>query len=130
MKCPGWFVEQFPKDFSLDGELWTGRGTFEMLMKTLNSNDSLGWKRIQLMIFDLPNSGESYEVRMRNLANMAFPNHVQLLDVNGCRGNEDIGKYLATIVDLGGEGMMGNNAKSLYKPTRVESLLKVKVSNR
>ena len=47
MKCPGWFVEQLPKDFSLDGELWIGRGTFEILNGTLNSNDSLGWKRIQ-----------------------------------------------------------------------------------
>ena len=129
MKCPSWFIEQLPKEFSLDGELWSGRGTFETLMKTLNSNDSLGWKMIQIIVFDSPNSREPYETRIRNLSNLALPNHVQIIDVNRCRGNEDIGKYLSTIVDLGGEGMMANEMKTLYKPMRVESLLKVKVSN-
>jgi DNA ligase-1 len=128
IKCPDWFIEQLPKDISLDGELWSGRGSFEMLMRTLNSNDVVGWERINLMIFDLPNSRESYEMRMCNLANMILPNHVQIVDVNRCRGNDDIGKYLTIIVDLGGEGMMANKEKSLYKPMRVESLLKVKVS--
>ena len=128
MKCPGWFVEQLPKEFSLDAELWSGRGTFETLMKTLNSNDTLEWKMIQVMVFDSPNSREPYETRIRNLSNLALPNHVQIIDVCRCRANEDIGKYLSTIVDLGGEGMMANEGKTLYKPMRVESLLKVKVS--
>ena len=58
----------------------------------------LDGRGFNLMVFDLPNSGEPYEMRMRNLANLALPNHVQIVDVNRCRGNEDIGKYLATIV--------------------------------
>jgi len=127
MKCPGWFVEQLPEEISLDCELWSGRGTFEMLNGALNSNDIFGWKSINMMVFDLPNSGEPYEVRISNLANLALPNHVQIVDVIRCRGSEDIGKYLATIVDLGGEGMMANKGKSLYKPMRVEWLFKVKV---
>ena len=129
MKCPAWFTEQLPKDVSLDCELWSGRGTLEMLMATINSNNMTGWERIYLMVFDLPNSGEPYETRIRKLANLNLPIHAQMVDIDRCRGNEDGAKYLATIVDLGGEGIMANKAKSLYKPMRVESLLKIKVRN-
>ena len=34
--CPNWFIEELPKDISLDGELWMGRGTFEKLNKYSN----------------------------------------------------------------------------------------------
>jgi DNA ligase-1 len=128
IKCPDWFTYQLPKDISLDGELWNGRGTLEMLMKVLTSSDAVGWDQVSLILFDLPNSREPYEIRIRNLANLTLPNYVQIINVNQCRENEDIGKHLAMIVDLGGEGMIANKAKSYYKPMRVESLLKVKVS--
>ncbi len=128
IKCPDWFVERLPKDIPLDSELWTGRGTFEILMGTLKASESSGWERISLMVFDLPNSRDPYEIRMRNLANLTLPDHVQIVDVNRCKENADIGLHLAIIVDLGGEGMMASEPKSHYKPMRVESLLKVKVS--
>jgi DNA ligase 1 len=128
IKCPEWFIEQFPEEFSLDGELWSGRGTFEMLTATINSKDTIGWKGIDFITFDLPNSGDGYEMRIRNLFKLTLPNHVQIVDVSRCRGNDDIGKYLSRIVDLGGEGMMAMKDKSHYKPMRVEWLLKVKVS--
>ena len=128
MKCPEWFIEQFPKEFTLDGELWNGRGTFEMLIATINSKDSIGWKGIELVVFDFPNSGDPYELRIRNLFKLTLPNHVQIVDVSRCRGNDDIIKYLSTIVNLGGEGIMAIKHKSLYKPMRVEWLFKVKVT--
>ncbi len=128
IECPNWFVKQFPTDITLDGELWSGRGTFEMLMRILNSGpEDTEWNNIYLMVFDLPNSCEPYEMRMRNLANLKLPNHVQIVDINRCKGNEDIEKYLANIVDIGGEGMMANQPQSLYNRMRVDSLLKVKV---
>lgn len=127
IKCPHWFIEQLPKDISLDCELWGGRGTFETLVGRLKSID-VEWERIHLMVFDLPNSGEPYEMRMRNLSNLILPSHVQIVNVDRCKSSEDIGKYLAIIVDLGGEGMMANKSNSIYNPMRVESLLKVKVS--
>ena len=128
IKCPEWFIEQFPEEFSLDGELWSGRGTFEMLAATINSKDTVGWKGIDFIAFDLPNSGDPYETRIRNLFRLTLPNHVQIVDVSRCRGNDDIVKYLSKIVDLGGEGMMAMKDKSHYKPMRVEWLFKVKVS--
>ena len=59
---------------------------------------------------------------------LTLPNHVQIVDVSRCRGNDDIVKHLSKIVDLGGEGMMAMKDKSYYKPMRVEWLFKVKVS--
>ena len=41
---PSWFIEEFPKDITLDGELWMGRGTFELLRGIIN-----GYKRYFIM---------------------------------------------------------------------------------
>ena len=42
---PSWFIEEFPKEeITLDGELWMGRGTFELLRGIIN-----GYKRYFIM---------------------------------------------------------------------------------
>ena len=68
--CPQWFIDQLPNNISLDGEFWIGRGTFELTNGILNSSkDSINWKRITLMIFDIPNSIKPYESRICDLNN-------------------------------------------------------------
>ena len=38
ISCPNWFIEGFPKEMKLDGELWMGRGNLENIMSVLNSS--------------------------------------------------------------------------------------------
>ncbi len=128
INCPDWFLHRLPKGFSVDGELWLGRGTFETLMGIIKLGDVAGWERINFMIFDLPSSKELYETRMSDLSTLELPNYARLVNIRRCRGNDEIHKYLSQIVDLGGEGLMVNKMRSKYYPTRVDSLLKVKVS--
>jgi DNA ligase-1 len=126
--CPDWFIENFPANISLDGELWCNRGAFELLNGVLGSaEDSLSWKQISYMIFDLPSSEEPFEIRMRDLKNMKLPRHVCVLDIERCRGMDHLQSRLVQILDLGGEGLMVNKPNSFYAMMRTNSLLKVKV---
>ena len=127
INCPNWFIEEIPKDISFDGELWLERGSFELLNGIINSNDDFEWKRISFMVFDLPNSNETYEIRMRDLSNLNLPNHINLIDIERCKGNDHLQQCLVDIIGIGGEGLMVNKSNSFYVKSRVETLLKVKV---
>jgi DNA ligase-1 len=125
--CPDWFIEELPKDITLDGELWMGRGNWELIMKVLNTNDNLLWKNISFMVFDLPNSNEPYEVRVRDMARLHLPKHVHVVDIEKCKGNNHPLDLLGKILENGGEGLMLNKPGSLYVKMRTDTLLKVKV---
>ncbi len=124
---PVWFVEQLPYDVALDGELWTGRGTLEMLISTLNSGDTAGWVLIKMIVFDVPGSKDSYEMRMRYLSALKLPNQIQIVDLSRCKSSQHAEKCLLNIINNGGEGLIMNKPNSVYSSTRVESVLKVKV---
>ena len=127
--CPSWFIEEIPKDISLDGELWLSEGSnFELVNTILNSNDGISWKNIYYIVFDSPNSNQPYESRMCDISNLKFyNNHIYVIDIERCRGNDHLQEYLMNILSNGGEGLMVNKPNSLYIGSRVDTLLKVKV---
>jgi DNA ligase-1 len=125
--CPDWFLDGLPKDITLDGELWMGRGTFEILNATLNAPHNSKWKQISLIIFDMPSSKKPYIVRMEELTKFKLPSHVHLVDVEICKGNNHLHERLIEIMKHGGEGLMINNPNSFYIAQRTDALLKVKV---
>lgn len=127
LRCPVWFTEGFPNYVSLDGELWLGRGTFELLCELLGFGDPNGWKRVSFIAFDLPSCDKPYEIRMRDLANVELPHHVRVVDIKRCKGNHQLQQHLANVVDHGGEGLMAHKPNSIYVSHRVETLQKVKV---
>src|SRR5256885_3518771 len=75
IEVPEEFLHGLPSDMTLDGELWMGRGTFEKLMSTLNSNQG-DWSNIQYCVFDLPHSRSIHEKRMEQLNQIHFPQQV------------------------------------------------------
>jgi DNA ligase-1 len=126
---PSWFIEQLPKKIALDGELWMGRGTFEILNSILNTSetDNPSWKNISFMIFDLPSSKEPYEDRMRVLERIKLPRHALVVERRQCRGKDHLHECLVEILRYGGEGLMVNKPNSAYISQRTDFLLKVKV---
>jgi DNA ligase-1 len=126
---PQWFIQGLPKNITLDGELWLGRGTLDLLDGVLSSSntESMWWKQISFMIFDIPSSQEPYEIRVREMANLQLPDHVCMVNVERCRGNQHLQEYLSQILDGGGEGLMLNKPYSMYVAQRTKNLLKVKV---
>lgn len=127
IKCPEWFIEKLPKETSLDGELWLGQGNYELVNAIFNSKEYTQWINMTFMVFDLPNSKEYYESRMRDLFNLKLPDHVHVVEVERCSGSGHLRECLEHIVGIGGEGVMANQSRSLYVASRLETLLKVKV---
>ena len=132
--CPDWFTNDLPQEIFLDGELWIGRNKLEILQGLMKSpfdeNNiwNIGWKDVNFMIFDLPNSKEIYEIRKQELNEMKLPSHVKVIDSIQCNGNKHLLDTLNEVVKSGGEGLMLNQPNSLYIQERTQSLLKVKVN--
>jgi DNA ligase-1 len=124
--CPKWFTDGLPQHISLDGELWLGRGTYELLQGELKGDNPI-WKNISFIVFDIPNSKEIYEVRIRDMENLKLPSHVRIIETQRCINNGHLQNYLAEILKAGGEGVMVMKPKSIYTPQRTNTLLKVKV---
>ncbi len=65
--APLWFTAGLPP-FELDGELWTARGEFEVIV-SIASRDRPhpGWKRITYNIFEVPNTAGDFDTRLGRL---------------------------------------------------------------
>ena len=127
IECPNWFVEDLPKDISLDGELWMGRKSFEAVVATINSLDENNWKSVKYMVFDIPKSVKPFENRMDDLKKLKLNSHAIVVTHELCAGNTQLVESLRKLVDKGGEGWMLNMPGSKYVGERTVSLLKVKV---
>ena len=66
--APDWFIEGWPKDVVMDGELFGGRGNFNEASGIVRRHKPhRGWKKIVYFVFDLPNHPGTYEERMEAL---------------------------------------------------------------
>lgn len=74
IKAPHEFMSELPHGITLDGELWAGRGTFEQLAFTLNSEQD--WQNIRYFVFDLPSVEKPQKERMEILRKVNFPSQV------------------------------------------------------
>ncbi|ORY86738.1 hypothetical protein BCR35DRAFT_324579 [Leucosporidium creatinivorum] len=132
---PKFFLDQLPRDVSLDGELYLGRDRFDEtsgIVRTTNSNDASDykWKEMKFMVFDIPSSGnQPFEARLQQL-NTLFPadkpGPVQVVKHELCKGIEDLNEKLTAVQKVDGEGLMLRVPKSEYVGKRDKSLLKVK----
>tara|TARA_B100000579_G_scaffold129243_1_gene104299 strand:+ start:875 stop:2821 length:1947 start_codon:yes stop_codon:yes gene_type:complete len=58
--APSWFTDGLPKNIKLDGELWTGRDSWESVASIARTSkdspkyDESRWANVQYMIFDSP----------------------------------------------------------------------------
>lgn len=130
VNAPAWFIAKLPA-LSLDGELWLGRGQFEVLSGIVRKSEPLDdeWRRIKYMIFELPGAPGTFTERaqrMRELvAQSAWP---QLTAVEQFRvaDRAALKKKLYEVVRGGGEGLMLHLADAPYLTGRSDALLKLK----
>ena len=125
--CPSWFIEDLPKETTLDGELWMGRRTLEDVVVIVKLDSDPRWKSVKYVVFDTPKSKQLYEERSEELAKLKFPPHVTLAKKELCRGNQHLLECLNSVVQGKGEGLMLVKPNSPYIGTRTSQLLKVKV---
>ncbi|KAG6890709.1 hypothetical protein C0995_005082 [Termitomyces sp. Mi166 len=132
---PKWFLEKLPKDVTLDGELFGGRGEFQSTVSIVKTVNSPHWKNITFQIFDIPSKGHlSFEERIDILKKLFGPDGnyasglVKVVEHEKAKSRQHVLDKLKEIESLGGEGLMLRKPASEYEGRRSGSLLKIKVS--
>ncbi|MEL7382943.1 MAG: DNA ligase [Pseudomonadota bacterium] len=128
--APDWFVAPLP-DFPLEGELWAGRGEFTLVQTTVldqQPSDS-AWRKIRLMVFDLPGGPGSYLERYAKIkayVERTSHLHIDYLTQSAIESESDLLQQLAKVTEQGGEGLMLREIGREYYSGRSDSLLKLK----
>jgi len=131
--APSWFTEELPRGVELDGELFAGRGEFQKTVSICRKKTPVNseWEEITYMIFDMPSLEGDFEERYEELEKR-FPltesatHWIQCVPHTEIESHLDLRKLLKEYEDMGAEGLMLRNPRSLYKRKRSKDLLKVK----
>lgn len=128
--APKWFTDALPAR-ALDGELWAGRGQFELTSGIVRQNmpNDADWRKVKYMIYELPNASGSFEERVQNIQKIvAAANNPQLFAVPQYRvaSREILLKQLNQITRDGAEGLMLHLASAPYETGRSDVLYKLK----
>jgi DNA ligase-1 len=128
--APRAFVAALPAE-PLDGELWLGRGRFEVLsaiVRTASPRDA-DWARIRYMVFELPGGAGSFAERAERLAVLAKNvDAPQLVAVPQERiaDRGALQRRLESVIAAGGEGLMLHLASATVASGRSDTLMKLK----
>ncbi|MFN1581784.1 DNA ligase [Vibrio rotiferianus] len=128
--APEWFKKDLPP-FPLDGELWAGRGNFNVVQQTVldkTPNDA-SWRAIDFMVFDIPEAAGDYQKRYYNLQSIVLQldaDHVKYIEHRPIKSEKQLFKQLDNIAHSKGEGVMLRKISSRYQAGRGSDLLKLK----
>lgn len=125
--APAWFIAVLPNQV-LDGELWTGRGEFENVARTVRDArpDETAWRRVRFMVFDLPDCPGTFDERLGALKSLRLSLPAVAVEQFRIADRAALDRKLADIVDAGGEGLMLHRGDSRYLAGRSDDLLKLK----
>ena len=127
---PSWFTNDFPR-LPLDGELWMGRGTFEILSGAVRKTTPVDaeWQKIRFMVFDMPAHEGNFNQRLETLhilfAQIHSP-YIELIAQEKSPNQAALMRHLDKVVDAGGEGLMLHLGSAPYRGIRSDDLLKLK----
>lgn len=141
--APDWFIENFPKDINLDGELWIGRGKedfnlisgisrkipFKKDGKPSSNYKPSDWDQVKYLVFDVPDYPGPYEDRVSHYNKVIKKlnnKHIIAVETWPAKSNEHVIEERIRIEDMGGEGIMLRKPGSKYDKKRSSTLLKVK----
>lgn len=139
---PPWFTAMLPKGFSLDGELWLGRGRFQEIsgLSNLKPNKKVPaseldeiWKNVHYMVFDIPHLGElTYNERYQKLGEVVSSIKAPFIQ---CSANTQVtdhnhlNELYTSYTEHGAEGIILRKPTSQYETRRSKFLLKMKISD-
>lgn len=128
--APSEFVKDFPKDMVLDGELFCGRGEFDVASSLVRSHGGTyeQWNgKVSYQVFDAPLLKMPFEGRMEKVKGVVSKmKHASFVVQEPVRDASHLATKLACIEADDGEGVMLRKAGSAYEFKRSNMLLKVK----
>lgn len=131
--APDWFTQDLP-DFPVEGELWAGRGQFELVLSTVMDDvpDRDQWKSIQFMIFDFPTNMGDFSARYQALIDYVKSKnvpHIQYITHAQARNEQEVMSRLKKLVKAGGEGLILRDKKGVYHAGRDAGVVKLKITD-
>ncbi|SDK35553.1 DNA ligase-1 [Methylophilus rhizosphaerae] len=128
--APGWFTRGFPTQ-SLDGELWIGRGQFELLSGTVRQStpSENDWRKVAYYVFELSNAEGTFSERARQIERIVGNIHspyLKAIKQFHVSDEASLKRTLDSIVARHGEGLMLHRADAPYVTGRNHVLLKLK----
>ena len=130
--APDWFIKDLPKQ-ALDGELWIGRGQFELLSGTVRQAqpDAKAWRKVAYYVFELPNAKGDFQQRAKQieaLVKQAQSPYLKAVKQTRVANATALKQQLNAVVAQHGEGLMLHRADVEYVTGRNHVLLKLKPS--
>jgi DNA ligase-1 len=124
--APGWVIDQMPND-ELDGELWCGRGKFDICMGIKSNAQHKSWTLAKFHVFDVLKVDEVFETRKKMVKEIAATVDFIVSSKNEkCKSREHLLLRMKQIVDAGGEGVMLRQPGSKYEGRRSKTMQKCK----
>jgi DNA ligase-1 len=128
--APAWFTAKLPK-IALDGELWLGRGQFDVLSGMVRKVKPVDadWQQVKYMVFELPQDKAKFAeraVKLKSIVQDANFAQLQAVDQFNIANRATLQAKLDDVVQSGGEGLMLHLASSLVEVGRSDVLLKLK----
>ncbi len=131
--APTWFTAKLPKE-PLDGELWVGRGQFDVLSGIVRKAKPVDveWQKINYMVFELPAGSGSFKDRalaIESIVNATAWSQLQAVEQMTIANRATLQAKLDDVVLAGGEGLMLHLANAPLTTGRSDALLKLKPLN-
>ncbi|SMB87122.1 DNA ligase-1 [Pasteurella testudinis DSM 23072] len=127
---PAYFIERFPP-FAIDGELFSQRGEFELISSITRTFEDMGWHKLKLHVFDVPNADGDLPQRLQQLRDYLQQNpstHIEIIQQIPIKNKQHAENFLAEIEALGGEGIVVRNPHIPYQHQRSSQILKFKTT--
>jgi DNA ligase-1 len=127
--APHWFVAGLPAT-TLDGELWLGRQSFDMLSGIVRKESPVDdeWRFVRYMVFDLPYEPGPFVQRVSRMREMlaATPQPwLTAVEQNLVSDAASLQTRLNAVVAAGGEGLVLHRADAMWVPGRSDALRKL-----
>ena len=146
---PQFIIDSMPGGVALDGEIWLGRNKFNEMSSISNwipgkkfkqSEIDIKWRQITYKVFDVPNSVEPYEERMKildkiilNTINCCRVNDLKCIiskvEITKVKSPEHLQEIYHSLTTDGAEGVMLRAPNSPYELKRSKYLLKFKIKD-
>lgn len=129
INAPTWWLAKLPAGVVLDGELWAGRGKFQLVKGAVRRKAprDADWREIKFMVFDCPMVSGPLSRRYSYTKSRLFENEVlRIVEQTICSGMSTLEEAYLGVVGGGGEGLMLRIFSSNYEPWRSAAMLKVK----
>ena len=131
LAAPAWFLAALPA-LPLDGELWTGRGEFDLLSGVVRKMvpDDEAWRAVKYLVFDTPGHAAPFAQRAEIVqSTLQAAREPWLLPVEQTlvMDASTLQARLQQTVSLGGEGLVLHRADALWRSGRTDALYKFKL---